>query len=210
MQNRQKCFGAMTAINFSPGETYFAVVREKTLGTGFFDDACKEFYLRRLLACQKTFHVILHAYLLMEREILLLFTPLTPKGASSYIRFLNRSYSEYYRIRFARSILAWQDAALTSCVPNGELILDCQKFLERYILKSDSISHPGEYRYSSYCENAFVLRPSSVMRHRGFREFIDIESNGLRAYRDFVASPFQEEYEKFLQSRLLRGRPLLL
>ena len=87
-----------------PGKAYFTVIKEKAFGTGFFDDACKEFYLRRLLHCQNAFQVQLHAYLLMEKELFLIFTPSTPSGFDSFVRFLNDSYSRYYLIRFARRV----------------------------------------------------------------------------------------------------------
>ena len=65
----------MVTRSLMPGETYFTVIKEKAFGTGFFDDACKEFYLRRILHCQNAFHVQLQAYLVMEKELVLVFTP---------------------------------------------------------------------------------------------------------------------------------------
>jgi len=191
------------------GKAYFATIKQKTFGTGFFDDACKEFYLRRLLNCQKAFNVQLHAYLLMEKDIFLTFTPKTPSGFDSFVRFLNDSYSRYYLIRFARSVSAWKNEPLVCRLPSDNLVLDCQKFVERYVLDFSSKGHPGEYGYSSYCANAFTHKPSFLMRHRAVQQFISIEANGLQRYRDFIAKPFREEYERYLQSRLLWGLPLL-
>ena len=192
-----------------PGKTYFAAIKQRTFGTGFFDDACKEFYLRRLQNCQDAFHVQLHAYLLMKKDIFMVFTPLTPSGFDSFVRFLNDSYNRYFSIRFARTALAWQNEPLVCRLPGDNLVLDCQKFVERYVLHFDSWDHPGEYEYSSYCANAFTYKPSFLRHHRAIRRFINIEADGLQRYRDFVAEPFREEYKRFLQSRLLFGQPLL-
>ena len=199
----------MATRSLIPGKTYFAAIKQKTFGTGFFDDACKEFYLRRLLNCQNAFQVELHAYLLMKKDIFLIFTPLTPSGFDSFVGFLNASYSRYYLIRFARGVLAWQNKPLVCRLPSDNLVLDCQKFVERYVLEFGIENHPGEYGYSSYCANAFTHKLSFLKRHRAVRQFISIETNGLQRYRDFVAKPFREEYERFLQSRLLCGQPLL-
>lgn len=199
----------MTTRNLIPGKTYFANVGQKTFGTGFFDDSCKEFYLRRLLNCQNAFHVKLHAYLLMHKEIFLVFTPMTPSGFDSFARFLNGSYSRYYLIRFARRVSAWQNEPPICRLPSDNLILDCHKFVERHVLDVSSESHPGEYRYSSYCANAFTLKPNFLARHRAVRQFINLEASGLSRYRNFVATPFREEYARFLQSRLLCGQALL-
>tara|TARA_B110000858_G_scaffold196515_1_gene255522 strand:+ start:28597 stop:29277 length:681 start_codon:yes stop_codon:yes gene_type:complete len=199
----------MTTGNLIPGKTYFANIKQKTFGTGFLDDACKEFYLLRLLNCQNAFHVQLHAYLLMEKQIFLLLTPLTPKGLSSYCRFLNRSYSRYYKVRFSRVAQVWKDAPTVCLLPSDNLILDCQKFVERYVLGFNNTRHPGEYRYSSYCANAFTHKPRYLKQQRAVRCFVENDSNGLERYREFIATPFREEYERFLHSRLLSGRPLL-
>lgn len=199
----------MTTRNLIPGKTYFANVGQKTFGTGFFDDSCKEFYLRRLLNCQNAFQVQLHAYLLMKKEIFLVFTPLTPSGFDSFAKFLNDSYSRYFWIRFARRVSAWQNEPPFCRLPSDNLVLDCHKFVERYVLEFSSASHPGEYRYSSYCANAFTLKPSFLERHRAVRQFINIEASGLSRYRDFIAKPFREEYARFLRSRLLCGQSLL-
>jgi hypothetical protein len=199
----------MATRSLIPGKTYFAVIKQRTFGTGFFDDACKEYYLSRLLLCQNAYQVQLHAYLLMEKELFLIFTPLTPSGFDSFARFLNGSYSGYYFIRFARSVSVWQSVALVCRLPSDSLVLDCQKFVERYVLDISSEGHPGEYGYSSYCANAFTYKPSFLKRHRAVRQFINFDANGLQRYRDFVAKPFPEEYERFLRSRLLYGQPLL-
>lgn len=199
----------MATRSLIPGEAYFTIIRQKTFGTGFFDDACKEFYLRRLSNCQNAFQVQLHAYVLLEKEIFLVFTPLTPTGFDSFASFLNRSYSRYYLIRFARSVRAWQNEPLVCQLPSDNLILDCQKFVERYVLALNNTDHPGEYRYSSYCVNAFTHKPRFLKRQRAVRNFIKNGVNGLERYRDFVATPFREEYERFLQSRLLSGKPLM-
>ncbi|MBL4582044.1 MAG: hypothetical protein JKY29_09520 [Gammaproteobacteria bacterium] len=199
----------MATRSLIPGKTYFAVIKQRTFGTGFFDDACKDFYLRRLLNCQNAFQVQLHAYLLMKKDIFLIVTSLTPLGFDSFVRFLNASYSRYYLIRFARGVLAWQNEPLVCRLPGDKLVLDCQKFVERYVLNFGIENHPGEYGYSSYCANAFTRSPCFLQRHRAVRQFINIEANGLQRYRDFVATPFCKEYERFLQSRLLSGRALL-
>jgi putative transposase len=199
----------MATRSLISGETYFTAIKQKTFGTGFYDDACKEFYLRRLQNCQNAFQVQLHAYLLMEQVLFLTFTPMTPSGFYSFVRFLNDSYSRYYMIRFARNITAWQNEPHVCRLPSDKLVLNCQKFIERYVLDYSSEGHPGEHGFSSYSANAFTHRPDFLKRHRAVRKFLNIDANGLHRYRDFIAAPFSEEHRRHLQSRLLLGQPLL-
>ncbi len=189
--------------------TYFALIRQRTLGSGFFDDICKEFYLRRLQQCQKAFNVQLHAYLLLDTRMLFLFTPQTPAGFHAFIEFLSESYNNYCSIRFERRVQAWQGSTPVLELATHNLIRDCQKFIERLVLRCGECSHPGEYRYSSYCANAFSSKPKYLVRHGAVTEMMRCEEYALEGYRAFIAAPFREEYERFLQSRLLHGSPLL-
>lgn len=198
-----------TTRSLVSGKAYFAVIKQGTTGTGFFDDACKEFYLRRLLSCQNAYRVQLHAYLLLEEELFLLFTSFTPSGFDSFVRFLNKSYSSYYSIRFARTVRAWRDEASICLLPSDKLILDCQKFVERYVVDLGREVHPGRYRYSSYCANAFTLKSTGLKRHQVLARLLAEKSNDLQKYRDFIAAPFRIQYQFFLRGRLLSGRPLL-
>ena len=199
----------MTRKTLKTRSTYFTVIKPRTEGTGFFDDACKEFYLCRLLHCQHAFQIKLHAYLLLDQQIFLLFTPQTPSSFHSFLSYLNRVYNDYYLVRFERKVKVWRGAPLISLLPSDKLVLDCQKFLERFTLKAENNNHPGEYLYSSYCSNAFSVIPKPLIRHKAFIQFLRKEVGSLGSYRDFIATPFRVQYEYFLQSRLLEGRPLL-
>tara|TARA_R110002073_G_scaffold108904_3_gene244620 strand:- start:56 stop:760 length:705 start_codon:yes stop_codon:yes gene_type:complete len=199
----------MTKNGLIAHETYFTVISQRTLGSGFFDDACKEFYLCRLLQCQSAFHVHLHAYLLMEQRILLMFTPRTPFGFSAFTKFLSENYNDYYSIRFERRVQAWQKSMSICLLPSFNLIQDCQKFIERFVIKMEVSTHPGKYHYSSYCANAFSLRPKYLRRHQAIIELAHEDSCALESYREFIETPFREEHERFLDSRLLHGHPLL-
>ncbi len=199
----------MSKDNLIAGKTYFAVLKEGTANTGFYDEACREFYLRRLLHCLGGYQVKLHAYLLEPNQVLLLVTPLTPTGFGSLLRFLNHSYSGYFSTRFSRPVRVWRDAAAVCLLPSQKLVLDSQKFIERFPLRSKSHRHPGEHQYSSYCSNSFCHRPQYLAQHPAFKLFLGRGPQSLNRYREFVATPFAASYYLFLESRLMLGRPLL-
>jgi putative transposase len=191
------------------GKTYFAIVKEGVSSTGFYDDVCQDFYLCRLLHCLNVYQVKLHAYLLQPRQIFFLFTPLTPNGFYSLVGFLNRSYSDYFSSRFCRTIRVWRDNPSLNVVSSSELVLDCQKFIERYPLTICSLRHPGEYKFSSYCSNAFTRNPQYLSQHPSFRDYLSKSKEPLKRYRAFIDQPFSPAYLRYLESRLMFGRPLL-
>ena len=199
----------MASRNLSPRKTYFSHIKRKTVGSGFFDNSCKEFYRCRLLCCLNAFQIELHAYLIDAEHIYLLFTPLTPSGYDAFIKFLNKSYNDYFAIRFGRKVQTWQNKPVVRLLPSVKLFLDSQKFIERLPLKNAAYTHPGECTYSSYCSNAFFSNPEYLKRHPSLSAFLGKDRGSLQRYRAFIARPFQESYGVFLESRLLFGRPFL-
>ena len=199
----------MASRNLYPRKPYFSHIKLKTVTSGFFGNSCKEFYRCRLLCCLNAYQIELHAYLIDAEHIYLLFTPLTPSGYDAFIKFLNKSYSNYYAIRFGCKVQAWQNKPAVRLLPSVKLLLDGQKFIERLPLKNAAYKHPGECTYSSYCSNAFFKNPEYLKRHPSLLAFLGKNRGSLQRYRAFIARPFQESYEAFLESRLLLGRPFL-
>ena len=68
-----------------PGQTYLIYVTGKTCSDSFFDEAGYNYYLVRLLNSVNNFHVKLHAYSLLSKEIYLLLTPGIPERPSSLV-----------------------------------------------------------------------------------------------------------------------------
>ncbi|PCJ25433.1 MAG: hypothetical protein COA96_07300 [SAR86 cluster bacterium] len=194
---------------YCAGETYFAVIKEGMANTGFIDDACYEYYHLRLMNCLNIYQIQLHAYLLKPKEIWLLFTPKTPQGFDALLGYLNKTYSNYFNIRFDRSVNAWAGTPITCSIPKDNLILDCQKFIEREPLRAKLVKHPGEYLWSSYCTNSFNRSARYLTAHRSFKLSRQSHRNNYSQYRDFIVNPFKEAYYLFLENRLLTGRSLI-
>ena len=184
-----------------PHQSYFASLASGALGGDLTDDICKEFLLRRLAHCQHAFRVRIHAYLLLETEVLLLMTPGTPGGFSAFNEFLRTSYSEYFSVRFCCNNREPLTEPKVSLLHNHALVRNCQKYIERYAMVHRGYTHPGEYRFSSYCSNAFNLRPRGIERHRAFDEMFEEKRSALEKYRAFVAEDFADSSEPIIEER---------
>lgn len=190
------------------GETYLVCLESRIAGDGFCDEACYKFYLLRLFHCLNLFQVKLHAYLLLPREVSLLVTPGSPFCLRNLMRTINRSYSEYFNTRFGRAVKVWSDTPRSSLVQEATLALQCQKYIERRPLAESELGHPGIYRWSSYCTNAFgggfhYLKPLAA-----YKAFIIETTNPYKAYREYIATPFKQEFLLYLQRRIESGAPI--
>lgn len=187
------------------GQTYVVYQSASNCGDGFYDEACYQFYLVRLLNSLQQCQAKLHAYCLMPSEIFLLITPTTPYAISGLLHSVNAQYERYYRQRFERDNKIWRGVGKCSLIQGAALTIDCQKFIERLPVAEAVVSHPGAFGWSSYCGNAFGLKHRHLSRHLAFQEFLKISENPFRSYRDFIARPFSKPYSDYLTSKLKSG-----
>ena len=193
----------MTDGQHPAAHTWFIVNRGKVQGTAFFDEACHDYFQLRLLNCLKVYQVQLHAYALLPNEAWLLLTPGMPKSKFTLLDFVNECYSEYFNERFDRNTAVFRSQPYLAIVDSAQLLLDCQKMIERWPLASGAVEHPGLYRWSSYTANAFGGRHQFLTRHSWFEQYIATTESPMERYREFIAQPFDPAQLTELEQRLL-------
>jgi putative transposase len=200
----------MTTLNkyHLAGEIYFIAFGSRIAGNGFCDDACFNFYLRHLLNSLNVFQLKLHAYLLLPNEVCLLVTPGTPYCVIRLMRSLNRAYSEYFNARFERTVKVWCDIPRCSLIRETKMALECQKYIERRPLASLELDHPGRYRWSSYCANAFGGDSYFLTPLEAYRAMLCENPNPYRSYRDHIATPFAKEFQRHLTTKFEPSAPI--
>ncbi len=194
---------------FLPGETYFISQQGQGGNLCFFDDACFEHYLTRIVNCLKVYQVQLHSFALLPNEIYLLMTPSTPTGISSLLKAVGNAYVQYYNNRFERSGILWKGPFNSCLIPNSGSVVECQKYIELAPVRARLVSRPGEYRWSTYCINAFGGHGIRVTMHDQYKEFGARSSNRFRQYRDYVNCPVNRDQLRLMEHRLHYGYPPL-
>ncbi|NKB34569.1 MAG: hypothetical protein GKR91_15865 [Pseudomonadales bacterium] len=190
------------------GQTYLVYLSNANCSKGFFDDSCKRYYQTKLLNSLKTYQVKLHSFTILDNEVFLLGTPFSPTGFTALVNYLNRAYTEYYNSRFERNIASWNGQTKTSLVQGYQLVLDCQKYIERSCLQENRLGNPGMYEFSSHCLNCFGGKSNYMIYHPAFSELIANTANPFLSYREFVATPFPHAYQMYLDKKLKHGQPL--
>ncbi len=194
------------ATVYVPADTQCLHLQPACQTGSFFDSACYRFYWLRLLSCHRSFQVRLHAAVLLPRAIWLLLTPQHVRGLDHLLKFLNHSYSAYYKLRFGHGNLVWQHPADASVMESDQLTLECQKFIELLPVHERLVEHPGRYQWSTYCEHAFGGKPRRTYSHNAYRMFI--KENSRSGYRDYVAAGFSAARWDYFNYRLSEGMSL--
>ena len=170
---------------YKAGTTYLLSQCSIVPGSVFFDDACIEYFLVRLLNSLNQYRVVLHAYSILDSEVYLLVTSTTPTGISNLWRSVSHQYNTYYKNRFCRDgrILS---PKLNRIEIEDKMLLDHQIFVEKRAVLKNIVSHPAQYRWSSFNSNGFGLNNHFLTKHTQFQNYLLNTQLPLRSYREAV------------------------
>ena len=192
-----------TRMSYRSGKTYVVKIENTLCSKGFFDRACYKFYEVRLLNRARPLNTQLHAYCLLPDSIHLMVTPMTPSGLHELLDSLNKSYSDYFNLRFQRGRRVWQERPRLHPLPDTAICLELQKYIERLPVDQAGHSHPGTHPWTSYSRYAFDRCNIHLTMHPRFQRFSKMGPNPMQRYRDFIAKSFNEHYRQSLQGIFL-------
>jgi len=137
-----------------PGIPLHMIQRGNNRQACFYADEDYLAYLDCLGEYARTSHCAVHAYVLMTNHVHLLVTPETKSGAGELMKRLGQRYVQYTNRTYRRSGTLWE-GRFRSCLTQEEsYVLSCYRYIELNPVRADMVSHPAEYRWSSYRTNA--------------------------------------------------------
>jgi putative transposase len=205
------------------------IQRGNNRGACFFADTDYELYLAHLQALAAKFECAVHAYCLMTNHVHLLLTPRQADGCALLMKHLGQRYVQHVNRTYRRSGTLWE-GRFRSCLAQSErYVLACYRYIELNPHRAGIVSHPRQYRWSSYRINAEgkasdLIEPHDQYVRLGrsrqarreayralFREALDeAVVNEIRAATNggFVlgAARFQEQIAAMLGRRVTAGR----
>ena len=218
---------------FLPGVPCHVVSRGNNRDACFFADDDYLFYLECLNeACHK-YKAVVHAYVLMTNHVHLLMSPVDEAGVSKVLQSVGRRYVQYINKTYRRSGTLWEGRYKASLVDAENYLLACYRYIELNPVRANMVTHPVEYRWSSYGVNAGVRPRRSLTPHDVYLRLGLDEEGRCHAYRELFSvdldksmihdiqraatfsmplgnSRFQEQVEAALGRKLgqaKRGRP---
>jgi putative transposase len=156
-------------------------------------------YFHRCLAEMSVRHeVAVHAYVLMTNHVHLLVTGARSSALPRMVQALGRRYVGYFNYLHKRTGTLWEGRYKASLVQTERYMLTCQRYIELNPVRAGMVSHPGEYRWSSYAHHA-QGRPDSVLtRHELVDALATEESRREEAYRGL----FENDIDEYTLSKI--------
>ncbi len=113
------------------------------------------FYLDCLQNACERYQVAVHAYVLMTNHVHLLMTPTTQEGVSRVMQSLGRRYVQYINYEYRRTGTLWESRHKASLVDAENYLLTCYRYIELNPVRANMVTHPANYRWSSFRTNAY-------------------------------------------------------
>lgn len=127
----------------------------------FYADADYLFYLQWLKEYAGKYECNIHAYVLMTNHVHLLVSTEKVHAVGAMMKALGQCYVQYINKTYKRSGTLWE-GRYKSCPTQVETyLLTCQRYIELNPVRANMVSHPAEYRWSSYAANAQGLESNN-------------------------------------------------
>ncbi|MDO9598384.1 MAG: transposase [Azoarcus sp.] len=137
-----------------PGVPLHIIQRGNNRQACFFADEDYRFYLEWLGEYAAKTGCRIHAYVLMTNHVHLLLSAEAPEGAGGLMKALGQRYVQYVNRTYRRSGTLWE-GRFRSCLTQEETyLLSCMRYIELNPVRAAMVSHPGNFRWSSYRANA--------------------------------------------------------
>lgn len=214
-----------------PGVPQHVIQRGNNRGPCFFAAHDYRRYLEDLGAALERHGCQLHAYVLMTNHVHLLLSPLGAHGGiGRMMQSLGRRYVRYFNEKYRRTGTLWEGRYKACLVDSETYLLSCMRYIEFNPVRAGIVRDAGEYRWSSYGENAqgcgdplvtphglyTALGPCASQRQAAYRELFSrrVDDDSVQEIRDALnrelvlgRSRFKDGVEAMTQRPTRRGMP---
>src|SRR6185312_16708329 len=115
----------------------------------FLDEGDRYRYLRILDEALQDTGCSLHAYVLMDNHVHLLFTPPTTGAVARLMQKLGRSYVGQFNARHQRTGTLWEGRYKACLVDSESYVLHCQRYIDLNPVRARMTDNPAAYPWSS-------------------------------------------------------------
>ncbi|MCF6204730.1 MAG: transposase [Methylococcaceae bacterium] len=181
---------------------------EGIINRQFFYDEDYLVYLRHLKVAADTFDCKIHAYVLMTNHVHILVTPKTSDGISLLFQGTGRHYVPYINKTYVRQVSLWEGRHKSSVIEADNFLLSCMRYIELNPVRANMVSHPAEYKWSSYACNAQGVDNAIINPHELYLSLAATAKNQQHAYRTLFDLSINNNELDLIRSSLQSGTPI--
>lgn len=174
----------------------------------FFDDEDYLMYLRFLKAAADDLNCFIHAYVLMTNHVHLLVTPNHQNTVSLLFQNVGRHYVPYINKTYGKRGSLWEGRYKACLIDADSHLLACMRYIEMNPVRAGMVTHPAQYRWSSYARNALGVDNALLTKHQLYLGLGLTDRLRLTAYKKLFDITASEDELMMFRSSLQSGTPL--
>lgn len=150
-------------------------------------------YQDNLLEAVKKNQAEIHAYVLMTNHVHLLVTPQHEHSITHMMQDLGRKYVRYINHTYKRTGTLWEGRFKSCLVDSDTYLLTCMRYIELNPVRANMVTHPSEYRWSSYAFNAMGKTDKLIKPHSLYMALSQDDEQRFCAYSELFSSCLDKE-----------------
>lgn len=188
-----------------PGQPQHLIQRGNNRAPIFFAPEDYGFYVECLRDGCAKYDCAIHAYVLMTNHVHLVATPDSADGLSKLMQSVGRRYVQYVNFTYRRSGTLWEGRYKATPIDTDGYLLTCYRYIEMNPVRAGMVSHPREYRWSSYRHHAEGRADPLVTEHGSYRSLARSEAERRQAYRALFRSGLDDDTLAALRDSVNKG-----
>lgn len=137
-----------------PGQPQHIIQRGNNRQAIFAADADYQFFRDAMIEAAHKHGLAIHAYVWMTNHVHLLATPEKDDSISKVFQSVGRKYVQYFNHTYQRSGTLWEGRYRATVVDSEQYLLTLMRYIELNPVRAGMVTHPRDYRWSSYAFNA--------------------------------------------------------
>ena len=135
----------------------------------------------------------IHAYILMTNHFHLLITPDSEDSIAKTIQSVGRRYVQYFNKAYQRTGTLWEGRYRATLIDTEKYLFTCYRYIELNPVRANMVSHPIEYRWSSYHANAMGNYDNLITPHRLYLALDNDSTSRQTAYSGLFETHIDEK-----------------
>jgi putative transposase len=174
-----------------PGVPLHLIQRGNNRSVCFFSEDDYLFYLELLAEQANKNSCEIHAWCLMTNHVHLLISPHEHSSTSLLMKGIGQRYVQYINRTYGRSGTLWEGRFRSCLVQSDSYVLACYRYIEMNPVRAKMVTHPAEYRWSSYRANVQSEFSHLITPHAQYLSLGDTDVSTAEVYRELFRSKLE-------------------
>ena len=176
-----------------PGEPQHVIQRGNNKANIFLSEDDYKYFQHYLCEACDRYDCLVHAWVFMPNHIHLLMTPKNENSISKTMQSVGCRYVQYFNARYQRTGTLWEGRYKATLVDAENYLLTCYRYIELNPVRSNLVSRPEEYVWSSYHSNAQGCRDYLTSPHNNYLALGETHESRQKVYRTLFSKKIDEK-----------------